>query len=485
MPVCDRPSKHEEQNNEAQLPSTPRPQSTPPRQYTTVGSVYNPQPQPLQPPVRRGRAAKPLFPFNSEPTPSQHPPLYTPLQQNSDRAVSPARNSSDMPPFYVSTIGCDLSTHSSIPGGRGVGRAQQGFPEASRVRDINVGVIGQQIADRTSATVADAMDDSDGDADERTVGAISRMNINSLVNLASYPNPMQRTAQKKLATHRAPPEPVNNASEVKTGGFNAQAEPWVPSGKAIVNLPSFVPISGAPAPLTAGPPGVRQSRQAALEQESLHRAQVAGQKVGFAHPSTTARGRKTGMADEEKISPTRLGGVVDYPSAQEKTFSKRNAPAANTQDQLCLSPTFDSDTEEAIDEWIRGRLTKAELQDNPFLFQSRPDFQSERKKRINKLWYGGRNMYRTTFDMAVSQHYHRCVTHTVSAPYEEPLQQDVGSERRPMTTQVATVIPTAEHAAPLLSMAFQAIANRPEISPYSRLPKFQHSLHPKYFKSRS
>jgi hypothetical protein len=209
---CNHPPEQDEQNNQNQLPSSSRPRSTPPRQYTTVGSVYNPQPQPLQPPVRRGRAAKPLYSYNSESTTSQPPPRYTPLQQNSDRAISPAR----VPPWVLSRLtsshAYELPTYDCREEAPAGSRPPQLLTESSIMRDGNIGIIRQQVAERDNETVVDETVDCDEEVDERITGAISRMNINSLVNLASYPNPMQRAAQKKLASHRAPPEPLTAVS---------------------------------------------------------------------------------------------------------------------------------------------------------------------------------------------------------------------------------------------------------------------------------
>jgi hypothetical protein len=265
------------------------------------------------------------------------------------------------------------------------------------------------------------------------------------------------------------------ASEVKAGGFNAQAEPWLPSSLASNRLPSLATASGAPAPLTAGPPGLRQTRPAILGQDSLQGIQRSGpdSRVDFGYPSATPHVQTNGNAvpDAEKISPTKLGGIVDNPNCREATVSTKTATANEA-----------SDTKKADEEWFRDRLAVVECQDNPFLVQSRPGFQRERMERINKLWYGGNNMYSTPFEVAVSQHHHRCVTHTVCAPYQEPRKNQGKVEHRLLSIRDASALSTSEHAGPLLSMAFQALANRPEISPYSSLPKFEHSLHPDYFK---
>ncbi|KAI0149563.1 hypothetical protein GGR57DRAFT_225260 [Xylariaceae sp. FL1272] len=106
-------------------PSPGAPDPTPPRQYTTVGSVYTPQTRPLQPPVRRGRTAKALFQFKTESPMSSAQLQYTPLQQNSERAVSPPRavvpshhtSSSHQPAHHAHLPVVGTAAH-ALPAGR-------------------------------------------------------------------------------------------------------------------------------------------------------------------------------------------------------------------------------------------------------------------------------------------------------------------------------------------------------------------------------
>lgn len=216
-----RGSKHQHQPRETR-------QTSPPRQYTTVGSVYNPQSQPLQPPVRRGRTVKSLFPYKNESpgTPSQL--QYTPLQQNYDRAISPNRlgldsTSSAAPDVvYERQVSQGLSSAASdrIQSPNMAGSPRPPIPNttngnASRYQNGqetgNVGASGgPKYAGQPALSIGafSVSDESDG-ADTKPVSA---MNFNSLTNLASYTNPMQRAARKVLASHRPHHAPATEVS---------------------------------------------------------------------------------------------------------------------------------------------------------------------------------------------------------------------------------------------------------------------------------
>ena len=208
-----------------QLQATRQP--TPPRQYTTVGSLYNPQPQPLQPPVRRGRTVKSLFPYKSD-SPAAPPQLqYTPLQQNSDRAISPIRSdygTGTVPLLSFNSFQERQDAQSFGPLASNVQQASNmsGVLQASASGNTETsrGVNNQTAGSMDSYTDYSAADglgmlakpgtSSDHGSDTTDTKPISAMNFNSLTNLASYPNPNRRAAQKLLASHR--PNPVPDVS---------------------------------------------------------------------------------------------------------------------------------------------------------------------------------------------------------------------------------------------------------------------------------
>ncbi|EHK43000.1 hypothetical protein TRIATDRAFT_320332 [Trichoderma atroviride IMI 206040] len=298
-----------------QSPSTPV--STPSQTtytYTTAGTIYNPSSsQRLQPPARRGRLLKATSEFDHlkfvhSPLP-RHPPdalrtlsmsedlaqtqpapdqqiSYEPLQQNYDRAVSPVNTQDQVPGMSWST----------------------GFQSPAAPFDVK----GKGIA-----SDANSSDDDDG----IITGALMNMPVKSLQNLASYPNPNQKKAQKVLlrgvkprenSTLSMPPRldtPFSQelfpeyARSRPYGTFSDPAAsrfwpPWKSARVAIsetaahadykstiasssrFSTPSIhsdnsdphmsasmglASTAGAPKPLTAGPPGQRQYRPSTFD----------------------------------------------------------------------------------------------------------------------------------------------------------------------------------------------------------------------------
>ncbi|KAM0248162.1 hypothetical protein ACHAQJ_009553 [Trichoderma viride] len=172
--------------------------------YTTAGTIYNPSSsQRLQPPTRRGRLLKATSDITAHPSSNTYPifppdgqlgrsmPLsvkfaqlldlpqtsstsltlppqsrqipYKPLQQNYDRAVSPM-NAPDQ----------EIKMQSMTP------------QLAIHIFD----------ALRSKGAAIDASSSDDEDA--TVTSALMNMTVKSLQNLASYPNPNQKSAQKAL-----------------------------------------------------------------------------------------------------------------------------------------------------------------------------------------------------------------------------------------------------------------------------------------------
>lgn len=301
------------------MPSTaPKEKKTP--TYTTVGSIYNPQAAtPLHPPARRGRTFRYPPPYQS-PTgtgigtglglPKSQSALalqetlatdfpvggnsiqkYSPLQQNYDRAVSP------MPDHDM--VATPLGLGIEIPGMRegNALRPPPGFTTAGKLTDTN--------------------SEDNNDVDEGNT-LTTLFNVKGLTNLASYPNPMQKRAQKALAKGRTsnltrpdtPSSFAHTSSDIgrehfmspgpsRPGPQNPQIEPRAklesngaprfPAQRATLQDLSF-PMRGgsfsilstgpgAPRPLTAGPPGQRQYRASTFEAtlKALHSNNQTGQ----------------------------------------------------------------------------------------------------------------------------------------------------------------------------------------------------------------
>ncbi|KAK4077327.1 uncharacterized protein Triagg1_3659 [Trichoderma aggressivum f. europaeum] len=171
--------------------------------YTTAGTIYNPNSsQRLQPPARRGRLLKlnseaSGFPLDATkfstprtmlPDAQSRPdtsvkvpaataiPQYSPLQQNYDRAVSPVVSPLQEP--RMSSQGLRRHNTSLL--------ARDGSPPLS-LFDNGKG-----------KAVAINNDSSSDDEDDIVNSALMNMTVKSLQNLASYPNPNQKNAQKAL-----------------------------------------------------------------------------------------------------------------------------------------------------------------------------------------------------------------------------------------------------------------------------------------------
>lgn len=160
-------------------------------------------------------------------------PHYSPLQQNYDRAVSPTPEDDST---YLDAIGMPAPN------------LRSGNSSA-----VGLGITPSMCAKQTSSVYGD------GDsvlAEDALVS--SRITVKGLTNLASYPNPVQKAAQNKLARARAVNYTLQRTdTPLSVYGGSGLRKDHVVSGTA-------VPI-GTPKPLTAGAPGQRQFRPSTFE----------------------------------------------------------------------------------------------------------------------------------------------------------------------------------------------------------------------------
>ncbi|KAI0805100.1 hypothetical protein GGR55DRAFT_698486 [Xylaria sp. FL0064] len=495
------PQAHQLPTCHPQLSAAQQSQSTPPRQYTTVGSVYNPQPQPLQPPVRRGRTVKSLFPYKSDsPAGQLH---YTPLQQNSERAVSPVRFDTDPLPSTVNIsrqqrhvlqkFGVAVpSAHSTSNAPVSLQSPTSDNSNAARYfgnRAVDF-IADHHLAANNSTMFASASADSDNGSDGADTKPISAMNFNSLTNLASYPNPMQRAAQKLLASHRPNPvpDPGSQASDSHSNPYNAEPEPLFSLSEAPMSF------RGAPAPLTAGPPGVRQLRPTTFEHETLQRAREfddenpmmnpyihipLGQHIGG--PSFETESNSSALAVEEFEEDDVDDGNGNYRNKEKNPIvDTLTAYEASLYFPNSLPLSFNPQTQPISPHWVSERLEKLKLSSDLCRAKNPEKFAAERKRAVDNHFYSGVNKFNKAFDMAVLEHNHRSVAHAVGRPFKEPQNHEGKVVNRQLQVREASLMPTSEHAAPLLSMALQAIISRPEISPFTKLPRFKCTLYPAY-----
>lgn len=294
--------------------------------YTTAGTIYNPSSAlPLQPPTRRGRSTKWAL-GSSHPELCLLPKTvlaglsskalagpssgrsastlqYTPPQQNYDRAVSPLSEPEhaaiNMP---LQTIhmrsgttpeALSLSLFDKNPVHRGKGK--------ETLNPNDSAIFGKDTLSSNEHATPDNNATSNGnDGDARVKAMMNKFNVMSLKNLASYTNPMQDEARNALRLGDVGSGPQSASplysERQKTGSsFDeisllrpahvdgpTSLDNYRPSLRLLPTARSPSPASsaeadlaaapttlatgsGAPRPLTSGPPGQRQYRPSTFE----------------------------------------------------------------------------------------------------------------------------------------------------------------------------------------------------------------------------
>ncbi|KAF9772010.1 hypothetical protein IL306_010326 [Fusarium sp. DS 682] len=280
--------------------------------YTTAGTPYNPSTsQPLQPPARRGRSLK---------WPAGLPAAGLSLLPKSVLATLPLKagsRSSSLQQYSPQTPYDRASSPLNDTDHRCVNMSAQVPRLVSSATPSPLTSLFSE-AEQDTFTDGEPSEESDDDC-ELGMDPLMNMTVKSLHNLASYPNPNQKRAQKALlrglkpalslkATTRsdesfAPPThslglhdasnnsngPPNTYPPTQTeknslGRFYGDAF-WNPQGNKPPGIPSgacqsfnravgsstartagvLAPGPGAPRPLTAGPPGQRQYRPSTFE----------------------------------------------------------------------------------------------------------------------------------------------------------------------------------------------------------------------------
>ncbi|KAJ8125843.1 hypothetical protein O1611_g7795 [Lasiodiplodia mahajangana] len=457
---------NQHQHGQHRLPAAQQ-ESTPPRQYTTVGSVYNPQSQPLQPPVRRGRTAKSFFPYKSESPAGPSQLQYTPLQQNSDRAVSPVRMDTNSLPETLNIT----QHHREVL--QKFGLAVPDLPQptimSSRPRSpvsenistrryigSRLASLADPIAEDNSTMFANTHTHSDDESDEADTKLISAMNFNTVTNLSSYPNAFQRAAQKLLASRRPHPSPAigPHIPDSQSTRYYAEAELSVPRAEIPVYMPLHSKVPGAPAPLTAGPPGVRQHRPATFDQDILQRAREFDDENPMMNPyhaRLPLNHHISGLSfEDESASPVPISWTVDddieddnYTNDYVRIFDTLSTDEARSFYPNGLPLNFNPPTKPTCDDWEFERQKNVEDPSNWYSVQD-AEFWAERSRHINNHFYSGVNKFNKTFNTVLSEHKHRSVAQVVGRPYKEQPSNQGKVINRELQVSDASLTPTSE-----------------------------------------
>ncbi|KAH7176567.1 hypothetical protein EDB81DRAFT_875369 [Dactylonectria macrodidyma] len=519
--------------------------------YTTAGTLYNPgSSQPLQPPTRRGRSLKwasggaqgnlallpksflatlPLKTGMSR-TPSAH--QYTPLQQNYDRAVTPFND-----PDHLSA-----NMSAQVP----------------RLRPGNTpSALSSMFSELDQDKYVDG-EESDESDDESDLGTdpLMNMTVKSLHNLASYPNPSQKRAQKALLRGAKPvanglsevirnhasssplslsffqPEILKKSAASPSTLRPTQSDPFglrkvqddvrlkhgfgrsstvqleaplhevashgntvKPTSKATSTpmsaAPSMASGLGVPLPLTAGPPGQRQYRPSTFESTfkalqtngkskngsndedeenipgvSQHTLLQAGiDDLGFLSDSASSVYKLTEPSSPEPHPTATLKQMV---SSADDVFVGTNAqdgfaaswnqgPRFHNRVALPnwiwppepLSTNWTSHPAGMAGPWKPGtdRLTDEEI--------------AVRHEKINRHWYAGADLLGKSMDDVLDEARRRKMGTTFGAIGDgRPLK--IKEQYGPIKITEANHMSVAEHAKPLLNMAFASVLRHVE-----------------------
>ncbi|KAL6917724.1 hypothetical protein FSST1_009219 [Fusarium sambucinum] len=485
--------------------------------YTTAGTPYNPSTsQPLQPPARRGRSLK---------WPASLPAAGLSLLPKSVLATLPiktTRSSSlqqynpqtqyDGPstPLTDTDHGC-VNMSAQVPR---LGSSATPSPLASLFSET----------EQDTFTDADASDESDDDR-ELGMDLLLNMTVKSLHNLASYPNPNQKKAQRALLRGIKPALGLKSATRSEEPCYPLSGSPSLPktlkynvdspgilhrprrearcgdrsssihpvtldgfdravgSNSTLVadNLGSATRVlsSGAPLPLTAGPPGQRQYRPSTFEStfKALHTSTPTQDSIQEEDGDVLTINRQTlrqagiGAMSLEQNSPslkTMLPLVSNSPLPTSTTApdytedSDIGNESARTSEFLSylvqeppqpsnVTPSWAWGSTVASDCWASSRKhTQQSYAQGPRIRTAR-DIET-RSEEVNRAWYAGADFLLASSDEIAIQ---------VQPPTSKGAFGAIGDGRPskkgdyhyPMSINHANRMTVAEHAHPLFNMA--------------------------------
>ncbi|EEU47441.1 uncharacterized protein NECHADRAFT_91966 [Fusarium vanettenii 77-13-4] len=472
--------------------------------YTTAGTPYNPSTaQPLQPPARRGRSLKwsaglhtaglSLFPksalaslpvkfVNHSSSSQEHSPMQTTL----DRAISPIHDTEH--------------TCANM---------------SAQVPRLVASATPSPLASLFSEVVHDALSDAEASDDNETeyelgMDPLLNMTVKSLQNLASYPNPNQKRAQKALSRgtkaamegykavtrseepstplsrRPGPQEPLQIHVDSPSMLRHAQAETigysrpqddgfWNPPDKSCAIQPDTVKpfdtavggrISdkfgsatlasgpGAPRPLSAGPPGQRQYRPSTF-------------KSTFKALKPQASSQDLDQEDDDDVlmitrQTLQQAGIDEKRHELKSPLFKQTASLSTAP--ISVTPQKTIDKPACPFETLLTQQLPYPTCWNPTPATSAGRYApnndvwaanklQKRREMVERAWYAGANfMSATTEELAWDVQFPKPKCKFGAVGDGRPIKK--GGEQRSMETEKIEHLSVAELAGPLLNMAF-------------------------------
>ncbi|KAI0384992.1 hypothetical protein F5Y04DRAFT_277055 [Hypomontagnella monticulosa] len=490
------------------------------QQFTTVGSVWHPQSLPMQPPMRRGRSIRAglVEPYGedsleSHPYHTRPPPYYSPLQQNSDRAVSPPPRESAQLMRRIAELERQLYSRSreNMP--------PPALPLVPYPHDDAFVNLSKQ--DSTNSQLVENDGGSENLDEDDEVNTLNNMSTKTLTNLASYSNPMQKAAQKILTRARQVPPAMHHQASDSTQDMRALPPPpgfgtrntrphplgtdnvWQSDGASEYGPPNPPPRSagmsattpvgrehdaypavlskgpGAPQPLTAGPPGQRPFQQPTFAPNP------GGLRAGFEKSydadsfSSSIPGLQSNPRPPQRVTQPYRQSTPSYQSeaassahptttaiGKGKATSTKLVDTLNSYDAAHFFPKglpvdFNHDTKPVPYDWPQRHFETLENQGkNSLLIQQTPEFQAAHKAKLESDFYSGSYKLNKDFPLLAHENRKRDVARFLGSVYD-PEKPAGKTANRHISVNEANALPTSEHAKPLLSMMYQSLTENP------------------------
>ncbi|TLD22317.1 hypothetical protein PspLS_07728 [Pyricularia sp. CBS 133598] len=465
---------------------------------------------------------------------------YAPLQQNYDRAMTPPAKED----IYFESGDMDTAALSApSPTPHDHDRLLQPRLSATHTTDTSRAL--SQNSNKES-------DDSDCMVDAAADALAARLNFKSLTSLASYENPSQQIAKRALARGRSslkyPDLPMQGPTSTylqfqnfrsqerqqptgisQLGSSNTRADRsfasftnnpkalWPVSESLLDQNLSRLPLNrgpkalvsaidtaypsalstgpGAPLPLTAGPPGLRQYRPSSFE-ANAPAASGASKLPNLNHETgngqrkrnkslllTLREGREQDLNSGPYMDESSLPDQPDSKPATTDCHELANPdfglPDLIARNSLPSSLVYENESPVKIDQYYPDQLPpdytpgkKSDFQTSDWEAEcvARRRFPGRRtaeqlarhQKKVDESWYAGISRIHQTMDDAIAQMQTRQLSHTIGHPENADAFSVRGStvsnlRGRELSLQDAIRTDRPRHAAPLLNMAFSTL----------------------------
>ncbi|KAI6365448.1 hypothetical protein MCOR25_005376 [Pyricularia grisea] len=465
---------------------------------------------------------------------------YAPLQQNYDRAMTPPTKED----IYFESGDMDTaasSVLSSIP----LDHDRLLQPRLSAINTTDTSRAISQNSSKEESEDSECMVDAAADA------LAARLNFKSLTSLASYDNPSQQIAKRALARGRSslkhPELPMHGTANTSLqsqsfreqerqkptslsqsclsatqadrqfAGFTNNPKALWPVSESFLNqnlsqlslnrgpkalvsaidtaYPSALSTGpGAPLPLTAGPPGLRQYRPSSFEVNAPAASSVSklpsriydtenGRRKRNKSPHWTLRGAQQDLNSGSYMNESSLTDQLDSEPATADRLEPANSdfglPDIPARTSLASSLVYETESPSKIGQYYPDQLPPDYTPSKKSDFQT-SDWEAEcmarrrcpgrrtaeqlarHQRKVDESWYAGISRIHQTMDDAIAQMQTRQLLHTIGRPEHADVFSMSGStldhpKGRELSLQDVINTDRWRHAAPLLNMAFSTL----------------------------